>query len=452
MAQKIKFEDGTEYPWPEQPTEKDYMAVEQIKADIDSLKNDYKKELSLRERGKLSTLEAIEKFGWEAVLPTTGALIGTMGGVTAPVTIPAGALFGTWLNQKLGITEKDYLSLVISAAVPGAVAPTKGILKGTIKRLPGSTAALNEMVLDKAMAIPGKYAPTIPASTLFKKAGQLGQTFNGKNVQNVIDISIKKELRAANPDQQVISYLTNIKQKIISNKGALKADDFHDEMVRVYQDNQTAFNRGDKSVEHLGRVYNAFRKTIDIQAKLPATSPSAVTMKRAIHTYKSEKAIERIGHYLDKARVAGESSDFQTINARSVVNNLLKDENFKTSFTPAIRQDIIGIIKSMTKVPKEIGLGFRAAVGAGIGAAVPFTSSPGMNIAMGAGGYELFGYVMSSEGGRSLLKRLLKEDGGKFTTNSLAVLATYVDAKFAQNPIKQPTKERTKKPKPQLAK
>lgn len=435
MATKIQFEDGTEYPWPDNPSEKDYAAVEEIQAEIDSLKNDVKGSIGDK------TLKSIEKFGWEAVLPTTGALVGTFGGPYAPVTVPAGALFGTWLNQQLGITEKNYLDLVLSAAIPGAVAPTKGVLKGTIKRLPGSAAAMNEMVLAKAYTIPGKYAPRIPSTTLFKKAGALGQTFDGKKITQTITRALRKEARAANPDKNLIKYLSNIKEKINLNRGALKADDFHEEMVRLYQDNQAAFNKGDKAVQHLGEVYNAFRQTLDDAAKLPASSPSAIELKRAIQTYKSEKAIERIGAYLQKAQIAGEASDFHTINAKSVVNSLLKDENFKTAFTPEIRADIIKIIKSMTKVPKEIGLGFRAAVGAGLGVAIPFTASPGMNIAMGAGGYEVFGYVLSSEGGRNLLKRLLKEDGGRLTTNSLAVLATYLDATVFQTPVPEKKQE-----------
>lgn len=435
MATKIQFEDGTEYPWPDNPSEKDYAAVEEIQAEIDSLKNDVKGSIGDK------TLKSIEKFGWEAVLPTTGALVGTFGGPYAPVTVPAGALFGTWLNQQLGITEKNYLDLVLSAAIPGAVAPTKGVLKGTIKRLPGSAAAMNEMVLAKAYTIPGKYAPRIPSTTLFKKAGALGQTFDGKKITQTITRALRKEARAANPDKNLIKYLSNIKEKINLNRGALKADDFHEEMVRLYQDNQAAFNKGDKAVQHLGEVYNAFRQTLDDAAKLPASSPSAIELKRAIQTYKSEKAIERIGAYLQKAQIAGEASDFHTINAKSVVNSLLKDENFKTAFTPEIRADIIKIIKSMTKVPKEIGLGFRAAVGAGLGVAIPFTASPGMNIAMGAGGYEVFGYVLSSEGGRNLLKRLLKEEGGRLTTNSLAVLATYLDATVFQTPVPEKKQE-----------
>ena len=425
---EIKFEDGTVIPWPENPTEEDYALLDSIELDITNKKKDVKSAL------KPQVLKQIEKFGWESVLPTTGALVGTYGGPFAPVTIPAGALFGTYLNQQLGITEKDYLSLIMATAIPGAVKPTQAGLKGTLKRFPGGKEALNEMALDRAMSIPGKYAPTIPSSVLFKKVSSLGVTFKNEKVIRAIDKALREEYKKSNPETEIINYLTNLNEKLVKSPKGLRADDFHKETSDLYTTHRNAFKQGNKSSYHYGNVYNAFKETIDDAAKVPDTSPTALTLKRAIQTYKQESALERIASYLDEAEIVGESTDFHNINGRQVVKKLLKDKNFRGTFPPEAEKDILNIIGEMKSVPKELGLGLRAAIGVGLGIAVPFTASPGMNIAMGAGGYEIVGYSLQSESGRKLMKWLLKKDKGNLSVKSLSVLATYATSQLFQEP------------------
>lgn len=434
MPQEIKFEDGSTIPWPDNPTAEDYHLLDVKEREIKNLKNDVKSSI------KPNVLKAIEKFGWESIAPTTGALIGTMGGAWAPVTIPIGSFFGTWLNQQLGITERDYLSLVLSAGVPGTIAPTKATLKGLTKRLPGAHAALNELAIERARSITGKYPITVPSKTLFQKVSSYGVTFKNDKVLKQIDKSLKEEMKLSTPNSDLIGDLTRLRQRLINNPNGLLANDFHEEATRWYQNNKTAFKQGTRGAHHYANIYRAFKETIDDSANIPnslRTSPAAITLQRAINTYKTEKAIERIGEYVEKAIVRETGKDYDLIRGKQIIQALKKDKNFQTAFTPEIRKEIMQDFAKINKIPKELGLGFRAAVGAGLGALLPFTESPAINITMGAMGYELFGYVMSSEGGRQLFKKVLKDNGRTLDTKGLSVLAAYAISQYSQQPVEQ---------------
>lgn len=424
--QQILFEDGRTIPWPENPKDEDYALLDSIELEIKETKSDVKAAIHP------SVLRQIEKFGWESVLPTGGALAGAMVPGFQPVTIPAGALIGTYLNQQFGITEPDYLSLVLSAAVPGVVSPTKVGVKGFVKRTPAGHEVLNEIAIEKARSVPGKYIPTVPSEILFQKVGAIGTRFSNDKVMGAINTAFRKEIKLSTPNSDLINDLTRLKQKLIQNPNGLVAQDFHEESSRWYQNNKRAFTNSVPGSQHYGNVYNSFNDTMDDALKVKSTSPAALSLKNAINTYKSEKAIERMNEYVQAAIKLRTGTDYDTFTGKQVVQALKNDKNFQTAFTPEARKEIIDIYTKLNKIPKEMSLPIRAALGGTIGG-IFGGGSPSENIFLGAIGFEVLNQAMTSKAGRYLVRELLESGNNSLEVKGLAILATYFTSQFNYN-------------------
>lgn len=443
MPKQVKFEDGYTYPWPDSPTDEDYEFVRAKQDEIKSRKADIQKQLHP------GALKTIENFGKQSVLPTGLSLAGLL--VPIPgVDIAAsmvGGLTGTWLNQQLGITEKDNTDLIIGTLTPGitgkTASATKATLKAVYKRMPGVPTALNQIVLDQARSIPGKYMPTVPASVLFQKVDGYGVRIPINKLNNVIGKVFANETKLSTPNTDLLNDLTNLKRKLFTNPGGLQPSDFHSEMSRFYENNKFHFSSGKPGARGYGEVYNSFNETLDEAMKKKGTGPSATVLRGAINTYKTTKATERLEEYIIKATTPRMGEEFDLFNPSTVIKNLKNDKNFNTSFTPEIRQEIFQILRKMNKLPKEStvrnAIGQGVVGGIGIGAAF---YNPALLIALGVaeGGVltnkKLVSYAMTSESGRRLVSKLLDKGKGRLGEKSMAVIGTYVASQF-QTPVKQ---------------
>ena len=442
MPKQVVFEDGYTYPLSDNPTPEDYAFVQTKQEELKSRKADIQKQLHP------GALKTIENFGKKGILPTIGSLAGIL--VPIPgVDIAAsmtGGLIGTYLNQQLGITEKDNTDLIVGALTPGITGKSAGIAKSAIKefykRMPGVPTALNQIVADQARALPGKYMPTVPASVLFQKAESFGIKLPVDKLDTIISKTLANETKLSTPNTDLINDLTRLKQKIMSNPDGLSPTDFHAEMSRFYENNKFHMQSGKPGFKGYGDVYNGFREIMDEAAQQSGTGPSATALKGAIHTFKSTKATERIEEYITKATIPRAGEEFDFFNPATVIKNLGNDKNFNTSFTPEIRQEIFGTLRKMNEVPKESS--FKSLVGQGVvsgGAGMAYLMG-NPKIALMLGGIEAgvvtnrkaISYMMGSEGGRRLVSKLLDKGKGRLGEKSMAVIGTYIASQF-QNPI-----------------
>lgn len=282
--------------------------------------------------------DALEQVLKQSALPMIGEGAGLVAGTAlggpagARIGEGVGAGAGEWLNQKLGITEEDPKQIGIAAAAPSGFRAATGLLKkgasSLIKRMPGSSAELNVMGIEKARTLPDIIDTNMTGYTWQDAEKALGQKHKIPAVD--LDFSsrdLMKEATKVGPawqDQELIGRLGDL-QDVFNKHGSwnIPIDE-----LRAYQKKigdlvgQTRKAGGEEHGAYkrlMSSVFDAYDNAVKSGG---AGGAAAESVRTAVNASKKEFAKAELKRIVEQSISEGRKDALPSLNKGRILDEL----------------------------------------------------------------------------------------------------------------------------------
>lgn len=397
----------------------------------------------------------IPQWAKQAALPTVGAVGGGM--LTGPGGVPMGAMAGESMNQILGITENDPMQIALQGAIPVAGRAVGAGLKAGA-RVGGSWMAeqLNRLAPEAAATFLAKFAPAANPRGLFESAAASNLNVPVRNLMK----TIRKELpnlRAggAQPEgwQQAAGELTDIRNLIILNGGALPAKD----LIRQHQalGELMAGAKGNARRVY-ANLYHELGDEVDTYITKKGTdTAAAMGIKQAWADYKRQATVNEILTNVKQVTThlknQGENVSF---NGGRLMDLVEKNRFFDTAFSETEKAEIKSVLGKLNTIPAlrpgagqqfgsgQVMQGLRMGALAG-GVTGMVSHNPYLSGAALATGTAIPPIAITVRNiwtavqtgiGRTLLSELIKAGKGDLTPQAVSILSAFATSTQA-NPV-----------------
>lgn len=373
---------------------------------------------------------AVGNTALKSALPLAGGIAGTvMGGMTSPVTGPAGPIAGEmlgsaggeYLNQLIGITEKDNQQVMLAGG-----APLIGRLLSSMAR-GGAAMALRtfggrQNVADAAAEImERRLAPPTPSEELYDLAGQVGAYIPtpkaAQTVQDILSGNANIPTDVAKQIKDSIGSFANILPNHSSFTPTIPGQDIAKIIKDLRFEASTAYKAGNA---RLGHAINSLRGSL-LDDTIDAGVPEFVA---AGHAARREIGIDKLTGILHQANPVSQFE--KAMSSKS-------DRLFKGTFNASEIADIKKVLNKMSTVTPSGGSGVVGrAILAGAGSTIssnPITSIAGA--ATGAFIPEVAAKLLATSWGRRAIEQNLL--GKPLDNATMAKIATVMRGDYADS-------------------
>jgi len=372
----------------------------------------------------------------KSALPLIGGILGTAGGaMAAPFTGPAapampimgemaGSAGGEYLNQLIGITEKDSAQIALAGGAPLVGRALSSIARGVPAAFLRAFGGRQNVADAAGEILKKKLAPPTPAEELYDIAGTINAYVpTPKTVQRVQDI-LKGEVDIPS------SVSKQIKDAITGYQGTFQHGNFTtaipgQDIAKIIKDlrfeGSAAYKAGNT---RLGHAINSMRGALlddTLDAGIPEFAAAGNAARREI-------AIDKL---------AGVLHSPNPVTALEKAMTSKSDRFFKGTFSDSEIESIKRVVNKMSTVTPS---GFSGVVGRTLGAAVGAgaASNPVGQVAAGMTGWfapDIAAKLLTTQWGRKAIEQNLL--GKPLDNTTMARIATVVRGDYADSgPIK----------------
>ena len=416
----------------------------------------------------MESLRPVGEFVGPSVLPTAGslALPAAATAIAGPANVPfipleqgLGSGIGEGINQLTGITKPSLTQLGLAAGVPTALGYGASGIRALSKFFPPSKGAetVNALAAPEALSKVAGYRSGQDVGKLFETATKQGVTVPLSKTEAMVQ-QIKQEVANATPAGQK-AWQTILKDTGMENLATTPGGVSPAQLQHVLADVGRLYKKASSSVsgdplktDKLGKLF----------ATLSADADAVPGLVAARSLFKREKVLDEIGGAVADAfqinRGQGAAAQF---NANKVVNTLQDSTDtlgkyFAQAFSKGEQKEIVEFFKFLNTIPAlKAGAGqttgssrviARAIAPIGAGSAVGLATTGGnpLGAAVGATvGAAMPPIAESSkmllqawrmEGGRDLIKGLLKNSDGALTPQVIGAVGAFLSGQTAARP------------------
>lgn len=408
--------------------------------------------------------ERVGNFAKPSILPTLGSYAGGAAGTAFPVLGPVtplvgrgiGSGLGEGVNQLTGITEPSLGNLALATGLGPALEGGANLARTGMRFLGGRGAeTLNALAPKEAQRVMKGYRSGENVTQLFKQATDEGVSVPLAKTQTMLQ-QIENEVATATPAGQKawksILRETGVDDLATSPAGASPAK-LQSVMADIGKLKSKAASEGGLKADKLGKLFSSLSDDLE---QVPALATARQVFKR-------ERVLDEIDDQIAKAfqinRGQGEAGQF---NANKVINTLQNEKDqlgkyFSQAFKKGEQKEIVDFFKFLNELPalqpgagQQFGSGRAIArtlgpsiVGGGLGASGGDPAMGAIGAAAGAllpptaDAAKMLMQAWRMEGGKSLIKNLLRNSDGALTPKVLSLLGAFVSGQ-ASTQIRPP--------------
>ena len=415
-------------------------------------------------------IRGVGEFAGPSILPTAGS-IGVPAAATAlagPANIPfipieraAGGMMGLYGNKVLGISDPTAADYALEAGLPLGAEVGSNVIRAVKPFVPMSKAAETMQPLAHTEAL-----TAIKALRSGKNTTKAFQEAEARSISAPLTKTaetlkeIDREVMNATPEGQRV-WIGILKKTGIADdvaRGAVtptKMQNLLADVGRMEADAKSTVKGNKMQADKLGKLFSALMDDLD---QMPALGEARALFKR-------EKVLTEINQEIASAFRLNAGQTTEKFSANKVVNALQDKEGrlgkfFAQAFTKEEQKDTIEFFKFLNTIPGlsppmnvaagSMKIARQALVGGGIGTAAshftgmdPVTSSSIGMVGGLVGGpaldiIETMQQAWRMQGGKDLIKGLLKNSDGALTPQVVGTIGAFVGGKLA-TPVSQPS-------------
>lgn len=418
-----------------------------------------------------NVIRGVGEFAAPSILPTAGS-IGLPAAATAiagPANIPlipieraAGGVLGLYGNKVLGISDPTAADYALEAGLPLGAEVGSNLIRAVKPFVPMSKAAetMQPLAHTEALNTVKGLRSGLNARQAMQQATQQGVSVPLTKTATMLG-EIEKDVVNATPEGQRV-WIGILKKTGIADdvaKGTVtpsKMQNLLADVGRMEADAASPLKGNRLQADKLGKLFSALSDDLD---QVPA-------LEQARALFKREKVLDEINQEIASAFRLNAGQSTEKFSANKVVN-VLQDKDgrlgkfFSQAFTPAEQKDTIEFFKFLNTIPgmsppANVSRGFQkvgreALVGGSVGIAVgtQLGMNPATAGALGTVGGLVGGPAIDSvetmmqawrmQGGKDLIKGLLKNSDGALTPQIMGTIGAFVAGKIATPPSQPST-------------